>query len=81
LRHNIGLKLLSLALAVGAWGYVRFAGNLTLTAQLERFTGSQERSSGAPMCAMVHEGRRLGAHGFWESALDHYLRPLTNCKP
>jgi len=46
LRHNIGLKLLSLALAVGAWGYVRFAGNLTLTAQL-----------------------------------DHYLRPLTSCKP
>ena len=36
---------------------------------IQRFPECQDRSSGVPMCTMVHEGRRLDGHGVRESAV------------
>jgi 4-hydroxyphenylpyruvate dioxygenase len=36
---------------------------------LQPFIGSQGQSSGVPKCTLVHEGRRLGGHGFRERAV------------
>jgi YbbR domain-containing protein len=35
LRHNLGLKALALALAVGAWAYLRFAANPAIAAHFD----------------------------------------------